>query len=693
MNSPNYKAIANNEYEVYESLDNGKSWDFKATSAGANSATISGRIIYGSTTNQGLRYSDDEGVTIVASDHPTGNYDGIIWDSKSKVFAHSIDDGSILVSTDDAPDGIGSVWKLFSAGPSGNITTSKDSNGNIYFESDKGLVKTDGNSSENFTGAVVENGEVVAAPIDKDGYPAKLLYILNEVLLPKLIISLTGFSDPETLAFFSDGITWGNTSYSNFFSNIQLLQDNNVGSKDWTPDELRDLVSMAPFQLSIEDLDANNYVDPQIPLLSAIGDLDSTPVLKDTLDIITKILDIKKSYAARVMGKAIAEVPTECDNLLSLNLSEEEYSNALYTQKIFYEVQKTSNISIIDTILNGIYTFDTQRKIALLKAAIYETIIAVAPSIQYQLKQIEKKTNNPEAIITDEDLIINYNFPAGLETALTNYLNTVFTNCRLAIENPLDLKGIAAAWYKNNFRDEVLIDFANYVQTINIKTTDCFKGDFIEKINQSVERARALSPLIDAFIAEIKQIVTGLNDEDTIEIKESAIHNKEYADGVNLIVGTHTKAEINKILNELANRKVNSYDALIAEISNSELKSYIKEYIQNIYNALHSKMVEKLKDYVFDDYYDSDYDLEDTLEVQKLEKDLVKKFKERSIGLMDKVFENHLKNIGEDGYDYYCEEIVREIENGSDIRRKMEKIGKNFYELLIKAWYKKREII
>ena len=126
MNSPNYKALANNEYEVYESLDNGKSWDFKATSAGANSATLSGRIIYGSTINQGLRYSDDEGETIVASDHPTGNYDGIIWDSKSKVFAHSIDDGSILVSTDDSPDGIGSVWKLFSAGPTGNVATSKD---------------------------------------------------------------------------------------------------------------------------------------------------------------------------------------------------------------------------------------------------------------------------------------------------------------------------------------------------------------------------------------------------------------------------------------------------------------------------------------------------------------------------------------------------------------------------------------
>lgn len=690
MNSSNYKAIADNEYEVYESSDNGKSWGIKTTSSGKSSSVFD-RIIYGSTTNKGLRYSDDGGITVVASDHPTGNYDGIIWESKSKVFAHSIDDGSILVSTDDSPDGIGSIWKLFSAGPTGNVTTSQ-SNGNIYFEGDDGLVKTDGNTSENFSGATLENGEVVAAPIDKEAYPAKLLYILNKVLLPKLTLSLTGFSDPETLTFFSDGITWGNTSYNNFFSNIQLLQDNGVTSKDWTPDDLREYCSMMPFQLSIEDLDANEYISPETPLLSAIGDLDSAPVLKDTLDTITKILDIKKSYATKVMGNAIADVPTECDNLLGLNLSDEEYSNALYTQKMFYEIQKTSNISIINTILNGIYTFDTQRKIALLKAAIYETIIAVAPSIQYQLKQIEKKLGN-NAEITDDDLVINYNFAAGLETALTNYLNTVFNNCKISLDNPSDPKGTAASWYKDSFRDEVLIDFSNYVQTIYIKTTDCFKGGFIEKISEGLERIRALSPLIDTFVAEIRQMLSGLNDNDTIEIKENAIQTSEYAEGVKLVVGIHTKAEINEILNELSNNKPNNYDALLDEFTNTELKENVKDYIQNIYNALHSKMVEKLSSYVFDDYYDSDYDAEDILEVQRLEKGLVDKFKERCIGLMDSLFSNHLKNIGEDGYDYYCEEIVREIESGGDVKKKIEKIGKNFYELLIKAWYKKREII
>ena len=684
MNNENYKGQANNEYAIYQTLDNGRTWAPLDIEVG-KSLTLSDRIIYGSTSNQGLRYSDDEGVTIVPSDHPSGNYDGITYvdETPKKVYAHNIDTGMLVVSTEEGKDGIGSEWAEVCNIPEGDIDNIKVVDGKVYIKTSDGLTTIKNGNVETFPAAKLENGEIVSDNLDASDYPGILVYILNYILLPKLTVNLTGIKDPNEMSQFLDGITYGNLSYNSFFSNNQLFNGAST-SKDWTEDDYRSLLGMFPIELKTESFLNSDYIDPDTPILLGNNKIDNYPTLKSTLDIIDKILTIKRENAIKNMAKSISEVgleEPEVQALEDLDLSPEEYENAVYMQKLFLDVQKSSIVSIMSTALNSIYTFDTGRKVALLRAAIYETVNRSAGAVQYQLKNIEKKLDNPEFTITDDDLSLSYDFSTGLETALSNYFNIIFNNIgKYFDESTSGNKEAAAVWYKNDFREDALSDLRSTVKTISFKFEDVLPEGFKESIESGLREAIEYNETRNAFISEIESILT---DESVNSIDTSVIVNKDFADGVNAIQNL-TKRE--EIIDALNNIKYKSYEYTNVE----NIKSLTKQYIENVYNYLVDRIKAILDEIKYEEY-NTNEDEDSNKDRETLEIALIEKFKSRALELLEVIFNKHLDNI-ESGYDYYYEMIDRKIKESlsggsiDNLDKYLKDIGSNNFILLKSAW-------
>lgn len=683
MNSVNYKGLANNEYIVYQTLDNGRNWEALNNVPQGQSLNLSDRIIYGSTSNQGLRYSDDEGVTIVPSDHPTGNYDGISYvnETPKKVYAHNIDTGMLVVSTEEAKDGIGSEWTEVCNIPDGDADV-KIVDGKICIKTNTGLTTINNNKVETFPAAKIENGQIVSDNLDASDYPGVLVYILNNILLPRLTINLTGIEDPKMLSQFLDNITYGNLSYNTLFTNNQLFNGATEGS-EWTEEEFRSLLGMFPIELKTENLINSDYIDPNTPILPGNNKIDSFPTLKKTLDMIDNILIIKRDAAIKNMANSISQVglePEEINSLNNLNLSSEEYENAIYMQKLFFDVQKDSVVSIMGTALNTIYSFDLSRKIALLKAAIYETVNRSAGTIQYQLKNIEKKINNPEFTVTDADLNLTYDFASGLETAISNYFNIIYNNIgKYFNDNNTGNKEAAAVWYKNDFREDALNNLRSSIKAISFNFEGVLPYGFKETIELGLRESLNYNTQRDAFIAEIMGI---LADSSINSIDTSVIVNKDFQDGVDAIKNLKNRDEI---ISALDNIKYKSYT--YTNIDN--IKSLTKQYIQNVYNYLVNRIKEIMDSINYEDY-NTNKDEDNNLIRENLEKALIEKFKNRVLETLEVVFNKHLDNI-KDGYDYYYEMIDRKIKESlsagsiDNLDKYLKDIGDNNFKLIKKV--------
>ena len=683
MNSVNYKGLANNEYIVYQTLDNGRNWEALNNVPQGQSLNLSDRIIYGSTSNQGLRYSDDEGVTIVPSDHPTGNYDGISYvnETPKKVYAHNIDTGMLVVSTEEAKDGIGSEWTEVCNIPDGDADV-KIVDGKICIKTNTGLTTINNNKIETFPAAKIENGQIVSDNLDASDYPGVLVYILNNILLPRLTINLTGIEDPKMLSQFLDNITYGNLSYNTLFTNNQLFNGATEGS-EWTEEEFRSLLGMFPIELKTENLINSDYIDPNTPILPGNNKIDSFPTLKKTLDMIDNILIIKRDAAIKNMANSISQVglePEEINSLNNLNLSSEEYENAIYMQKLFFDVQKDSVVSIMGTALNTIYSFDLSRKIALLKAAIYETVNRCAGSIQYQLKNIEKKINNPEFTVTDADLNLTYDFASGLETAISNYFNIIYNNIgKYFNDNNTGNKEAAAVWYKNDFREDALNNLRSSIKAISFNFEGILPYGFKETIELGLRESLNYNTQRDAFIAEIMGI---LADSSINSIDTNVIVNKDFQDGVDAIKNLKNRDEI---ISALDNIKYKSYT--YTNIDN--IKSLTKQYIQNVYNYLVNRIKEIMDSINYEDY-NTNEDEDNNLTRENLEKALIEKFKNRVLETLKVVFNKHLDNI-KDGYDYYYEMIDRKIKESlsagsiDNLDKYLKDIGDNNFKLIKKV--------
>lgn len=686
MNSHVYKGYSNNEYGLYETLDNGRNWALVNGDVPANGVATYDRIIYGSTENKGLRYSDNGGLDIIPSDHPTGNWDGITYEG-SKVFAHSMDGDGIFYSEATETNGIGEVWTKIIDAPKESVEVTRDvETGDIRFVADNVIIPISPATAE--PKDPIPN---VDNSLTDVYYRGALLVVLNQIVMPQLIFKLTGKSDLSTLSYFNSGITYGNTSYNNIFTASNLYKDQASDDVNFTVEDFKNLAGMMPFNI---DVAANTEITQDfsnVPLTDSAIEVEETDtILKDTLDLIDRMLEVKKEYASKRMANTITSVPVDCDNLLDLDLTDEEYAKAMQTQKMLFDVQKASIISIVSTMLNTIYSFDTQRKIALLKAAIYETVIKIGPNINYQLKQIEKKLNDPEFTITANDLVIDYDFSAGLETATVKYFDTVFANIKkiLTVNNSGSLKNYAASWYKEYYRDDVLRLITDKIKQHNI----VISSSMLSHMNDNADKKTA-------FVTKVRELLPNLTGDVTGAIVLQNLDDdiKLYAYGVNAIKDLTDKSSIENALDAIEE----SYSQFNA--TDAELKEIVKDYIDNIYNNLIDMLNTELNTVITSDYYVtiddySNLNNDEILVVQNYCDEIALKFKERCKDLMTIIYNNFLTNISnveddEDGYDYYVEYIKDCKNNGMSIEKIQSVVSKNIGGLLKKSWVSMREMI
>ncbi len=690
MKSDNYYGIGSNEYGLYKTVDNGRTWSILNGSSASSMTEAYNRIIFGSTEDKGLTYSDDGGVTIVNSDTTTGNWDGIAYEN-SVVYAHSMDGAGIAYSKDN-----GETWKILCGASADAVLAESD--GYIYYQSDLITVpiNTDTVTAEPaVANASVVNGEYIANPITSSDNSVQgvLLVVLNDLLMPKLVNQLTGYTSQDLLNF-TDGMTLGNMSYKSFFSGKDVYaKDVNSTTIDWEDD-----IGMMPFSYDVSDV-VGAEVDETTPI-SEGSSIDMNDTLKNTLDIIQGILDTKLEYAKTSMANSITSVDTSAENLMDLDLSSEEYANALKVQNMFYNVLKGSTISIMGTLLNYIYTFDTNKKISLLKAAIYETLLAVAPSINYQLKAISKKIQNSCFTVTDKDLNLSYDFASGLETAIQKYLNSVFKNVRtMTSSEDKDLIGIAADKYKSGRSDWINSlskwIIGSYSTDIDIDDTSTDVKSYCDNTVSYVNTRLALKK---SFNDSVSSYVDSLSDDTVVnaafktmfETYVSSTYDYDY--GENLLNAyvesfssslmsefkTGVKKELSTIEDDTADIKAiidNYYSSYTFKYSDID-SDRIKLLIAGCYNTLNNNFKTQVENISIDDNWfdDDDYDgslddlsASDIKMVYDYYKQIFAKFKSRCLELLDIVYDSYYNNLDAEYYvDYIADGMKIKIESFND---------------------------
>ncbi len=684
MNNSGYKGLANDEYNLYETIDNGKTWNIVGSTP-ANATFCYDRIIYGSTEDLGLRYSDDGGTTLVASDHPTGNWDGITYVDKV-VYAHSMDGLGIFTSTSTESNGIGEVWtKVADADSDAEVIVSGNDN-EVYYQCPATNMLVPANGDLPIANATILNGEIVSNDITL--YDGELLTILNRLILPQLVSRLTGSSSTKTLNYFTEGITYSGSFYDTLFTGLGL---NVKGSGDahFSETDFQNLLGMMPLKINISDY--TEQLDTSTVSLVEEANLPDNETLTKTLQLIDNILEIKRTYAEQKIGEDISNTSMDMSNLADLDLTAEDYANAVYNQKMFYDVQKASTISILVSMIRAVYMMDTDRKISLLKAAIYETVNSCAGNINYQLNKISSKLKTTDYKITDSDLVIDYDFSAGLRTAIEKYYNTVFNNIVYSINNNSDLKNHAAIWYRENFRSTVLQSLGAYIRNCAITYSTAMFDDIMNQYDSLVKSIAESKANKEKFIKDITNLLNSKTDNETIDVEEliNQLDSKYYTDGINALSGLTTKKEILETLNELPEYNNDSIKELISYDD-------VKTYMNDIYNKIKKKMKSFLEEIRYEDYYsqDDDYGELSNEEVRLLEeycKEIIIKFKGRCLELLEVIYSSMLANLDGDGYEYYVEYICSEIDLGNNLTEILSSMGESIKLLIEKTWYNMKE--
>lgn len=566
-----YKGFASDEYNLYETNDNGVTWSLTEKEAEPGIECYD-RIIYGSQENKGLRYSDDGGNTLIASDHPTGNFGNITYKEK-KVFAYSLDGEGVFYSQASETNGIGEIWVKVLDVPE---------NAEVYYEEGNYVVKTpdviykiDAKQETPVYNVEPNIEKITANNSVAQAIPGVLLIIINQVILPQLVTKLTGSEDLDVLSYFNDGFTYSNTSYNDIFSPGQLYENQESEDVEFTESDFRNLAGMMPLQIdnilsAVDEVDLTN-----VPLTEGVN-IDYNETLGKTLDLIDQILEIKGEYAASKMADQINSVQVDYDGFLDLELTDEEYGNAVDMQKLYLEVQKGSVISITSTMLKTIYYMDTQRKIALLKAAIYEAVNKIAGSLQYKLTQLQNKLKDPEFTVTDDDLKdLDVDFPSALEVAIIKYYDTVLSNLRkIMVSDKNTLKSEAVVWYKNYYRDSVLSKLTDYMKGISIDeiTTDDYTESNIKEIVK-----QTLEAIYNSFISKIDDYMDkSINIEDYYGTSDDFIDLSETE--INMLKGYY-KDLANKFKERAKELVKIIYDNMLSNVAPEEGEEAEDEYV------------------------------------------------------------------------------------------------------------------
>lgn len=427
MKDKYYFGIGTGENALYKTLDNGETWEI-ITQGGYNFGDyVNGRIIYASTENKGLSYSDDEGTTRKESNITEGSWGYVIYSSDKKyVYASSLDNKGIVVSYND-----GETWEWtnirfgnFNCCWDPGRVTFGSNNGGVYFKKNVGVWFKMGF-------VVTPNGSFSTMPI-----PTNIVPVINKIIAPQIFTEVTGESFKTDI----DGLNLLVQENNKLFINSENYYTVNI---DWEND-----VGMKPFNVDISALlnEGENLV------LSETQNHD-TETMKKTIQKVKTFIDAKKVNAVKKMAERVTNCNIDSSNLLEIEATKQQTLDAIETEKMYEGVLKASVVSVMTTIYNRIFSLSDATIRKLIYAGIYETIIISAGSIKKQLDEI---INNGGKIAKPENFNISYDFSKGLKVAINKYLNSVSNSITVINNsNDKDLIGVAVDFYKSNRQDYI----------------------------------------------------------------------------------------------------------------------------------------------------------------------------------------------------------------------------------------------
>jgi hypothetical protein len=427
MKDKYYFGIGTGENALYKTLDNGETWEIITQGGYKFGDYVNGRIIYASTENKGLSYSDDGGTTRKESNITEGSWGYIIYSSDKKyVYASSLDNKGIVISYND-----GETWEWtnirfgdFNCCWDPGRVTFGSNNGGVYFKKNVGVWFKIGF-------VVTPNGSFSTMPI-----PANIVPVINKIIAPQIFSEVTGESFKTDI----DGLNLLVQENNKLFINSENYYTVNI---DWEND-----VGMKPFNVDISALlnEGENLV------LSEIQNHD-TETMKKTMQKVKTFIDAKKVNAIKKMAERVTNCNIDSSNLLEIEATKQQTLDAIETEKMYEGVLKASVVSVMTTIYNRIFSLSDATIRKLIYAGIYETIIISAGSVKKQLDEI---INSGGKVVKPENFNISYDFSKGLKVAINKYLNSVSNSITVINNsNDKDLIGVAVDFYKSNRQDYI----------------------------------------------------------------------------------------------------------------------------------------------------------------------------------------------------------------------------------------------
>lgn len=422
MKGKNYYGTGDDEYNSYRTEDNGKTWSTTGVSR-CPGEKVYDRIIYGSTNNGGLTYSDDGGTTVVQSDRTAGNWGNIVYTTAEEtteenhgfiVYASSLDK-DLVVYTED----LGETWKDLAGAASGNQVKVID--GAVYIYGNGPVTKIEGTTATVIAqNAIPVDGGLISEDIAAEPKVEGVLkVVLNKLFLPILAKRFTGMKYEDFCDMVPD-ITLGNVSYT------KAVFGNSMEKDDI---DYEYYCNMSPFSYSLRDIIGTEVSEnTQLVYYSSIDDeLENNTVLQEMFDSIDRIMDMKRNITLTTAVDTIYKAgQVDLSPLAEIDQSSEEYSNAVDYANMLIKVSRTATASMIGTIINKLYTLDNLRRMTILKAAIFETLKEAAGAISQKLVSIKKKISADIFYVSEGDFDgIELKFGKGLNEALDNYIKAI----------------------------------------------------------------------------------------------------------------------------------------------------------------------------------------------------------------------------------------------------------------------------
>lgn len=616
-----FYVLGNNEYNIFKTVDNGKTWSHCLTDSCSVTTANNGdgRIIIYSSENRGLKYTDDGFATVDDSNVMDGNWSALEMelDEKGnpvtdKIYANSLDGRGIWVTYD-----FGETWSMLAKGKATKIN--KDKEGNLVLSGDKDIIKVDKNDNPQVfpNSSYTPEGEVKPKVTKEMQYG--LYYILNKVIIPQLSSILIGDSNMKNLEYNNT------TMYKSFWTDGQVYKvtPNDI---DFYAD-----VGMRPFHTS----DIKDYNELQEAANQTIIDINTvdkeqniTPKLQKTFNIMDSIINNYKSLVLAGEGREVSKKDEDYTGL-----TEEE----IPTMKFFYDIKKGALMSVKGTIINSIFTFDNSKRTSLLKASIIKAADLLKATINADLSSIEKRLEN--GFIEDvPEGMFNYDilkaWKDGLYYCIEDYYRQCKTNINIiTADEDRDLITVAAKKYKTIRENLLDVVTSDIIYSLNMPTND--KNDNIvkgvsENFKLFQEKISGCVDLWRSSILEHKPIPRGELDS---MIDEALNKYKQFNDSIK--------------------EKTPDYGL---EYISREIKNDVYIKIQEEVNVSN----DKLKDRFYfdqDDYDEELYKLAPS-EVQRVNgyyRQIIDKFKDRCNNLVEIIADGELKKEAMGQLDIYPE--------------------------------------